>query len=98
MLMNGLDGQITTARTLPPAKRRHDVGLRAGSRRAGEGELAHDRAALLAHEIILEVDPAARRLRTRVRTRSSLIGRTRGPTPSRRQKSRGDLRQRLAGT
>ena len=57
MLMKGLDGQITTARTLP-RQRLDDVGLRPRLGGTVEHQLAHDRPALLAHEIVLEVDPA----------------------------------------
>ena len=58
MLMKGLDGQITTARQLPVAQRREELGL--GPRLAAPSNASSrtDRPAALAHEIILEIDPA----------------------------------------
>jgi hypothetical protein len=44
-LMKGLDGQTITART-------------SGERHAVESQFMDNRSALLAHEIVLEVDPA----------------------------------------
>ena len=40
------------------AQRRQKIGMRARIRRAVEGKLAHDGAALKAHEIILKVEPS----------------------------------------
>ena len=56
--MKGLDGQIDHGPHVARAQRRHDVGVRPGERHAVESQLMDNRAALLAHEVVLEVDPA----------------------------------------
>ena len=57
-LMKGLDGQMITARSRSSPKRRQKVRMRPRVVRAVEGKLAHDGAALKAHEIVLEIEPA----------------------------------------
>ena len=98
MLMNGLDGQITTARRRRVARaaaRKSGCGAR--RRRAGKDDLAHRRLAAPPHEIILEIEPALAVLQTRVRTGSSLIGRMPRGDAEPAAEIVGDRRQRLAG-
>ena len=56
--MKGLDGQMITART-PPERSAAAMSARGRAKRhALERQLMDHRPALLAHEIVLEVDPA----------------------------------------
>ena len=71
MLMNGFDGQMTTARRSSVGERGEKIRMRPRFGGAGECEFADDRLAAQPHEIILEVEPALVRCRSRVRTGSS---------------------------
>ena len=66
MLMNGLDGQMTTARSRGIGKRGQKVRLRpAPSPRRANASSCTTGCAALAHEIVLEIDPAVVRANAR---------------------------------
>ena len=85
-LMNGLDGQMTTARkrSSASAARRSGCG-RASAAPSNASSRTTGRHCGGRNSPGNRANPSS--VRTLVRTRSSVIGSTRGPTPSRRQKS-----------
>ena len=87
MLMNGFDGQITTARSRGSRSAASTSGCARAAAAPSIGQFRDRRLAAPAHEIVLEVEPALASVRRRVRTVSSLIGTMRVAMPSRRQKS-----------
>ena len=102
----------------PVGERGEEIGVRAGRFDAGEFDFPHHRLAAQAHEIILEIEPGSpppcppplaeegeAEPRTRVRTGSSDIGKSRVAMPRRRRKSSitaerlsPDLRRRVRST
>ena len=56
--MNGLDGQMTTARSRRSASADSKSGCAAACSRSGESERPHHRTALPPNEIVLKIEPA----------------------------------------
>ena len=96
MLMNGLDGQITTACRCRIRQRGQELGLRARRRGAVECQLMHHRFAAPAHEVVLEIDPALVGANARAHRIVAHRQHARSHAKPRAQVC-GDRRQRFAG-